>query len=52
MAYREPVVVTHPHRPPMVLLPAERYDDLIAAMAGLNNLIEQRRQAVEPLPPL
>ena len=52
MAYNEPIVVTHPRRPPMVLLPASTYDDLIAAMASLNNLIELRRQSVEPLPPM
>lgn len=52
LAYNEPIVVTHPRRPPMVMLPAHRYDDLLAAMVACNNLIEQRRQAVEPLPPL
>lgn len=52
MAYGESVVVAHPHRPPMVLLAARRYDDLVAAMAACNTLIESQRQASEPLPPL
>jgi hypothetical protein len=52
LAYGQPITVTDTGCGPWVMLPAWRYDDLVAAMVACNDLIEQRRQAVEPLPPL
>ena len=53
LSYDEPIVVTHTRRGgPWVLVPADFYDTLIAAWAGINNLHELRRQSVEPLPPM
>ncbi|BBZ17083.1 hypothetical protein MGAD_14180 [Mycolicibacterium gadium] len=52
LAYGEPITVTDTGQQPWVLVPAEFYDTLIAAWAGLNSWIEARRQQSEPLPKL
>jgi hypothetical protein len=53
LSYGTPFVVTDtPTGQPWVLVSAGFYDTLIAAWAGLNSWIEDRRQQAEPLPPI
>jgi hypothetical protein len=52
LAYGESIVVTDTGCGPWVLLPSHVYDNLVSVFVACNNLIETRRQAAEPLPPL
>ncbi|WP_333894508.1 hypothetical protein [Mycolicibacterium gadium] len=51
LSFGEPFAITADSGP-WVMVPAARYDDLVASMIALTNMIEARRQAVDPLPPL